>query len=110
MKPPRQFLLNERIGRWCFVDDELVRRDSKVDVLACVKRDERSLAGVDGTLAERARRRIGMELLDRAGEEVQELVDRACVRGSQDGARRLVPRRGAAATPSCRALVRTVIA
>jgi hypothetical protein len=110
MKPPREFLLDECVGSRRFVDDELVRQDSKVDVLAGIKGNERSLTCVDRTLAERAGRRICVELLNSAGEEVQELVDRSCVGGPGDRTCRLAPRRGSAATQSRRALVRTVIA
>ena len=77
MEAPRQLLFDDRaFADADFVDDELARHDAEDELLPAFERDERPLAGLDGSLADLAGRRIGVELLDGAPEEEQELVDR----------------------------------
>ena len=69
------------------VDDELGGRDANDQAVAPLERGVDLVAGGDGVRAERAGRRVRVELPDRAGEQVQELLDRREVVGTRNGAR-----------------------
>ena len=82
MEPPRELLFDDGAAADAdLVDDELARHDAEDELLAAFERDERPLARLDGRLADLAGRRVGVELLNGAAEEEQELVDRRRVRG-----------------------------
>ena len=94
-----------------FVDDDFARHDAEHQLLAALERHERPLAGVDRRLADLAGRRIGVELLDRAGQEQQELVDRRRVGGPRYRSRLdTCGRTGTTAAQTCRPAIRSVIA
>ena len=100
-----------------FVHDELARHDAEDELLAAFERDERPLARFDGGLANLAGRRIGVELLDGAPEEQQELVHRrrrprAGASPSATGLDRhtRASRSGTAAAQTCQSAIRNVIA
>ena len=82
MEPARELLLDDGAAADAdLVDDQLARHDAEDELLAAVERDQRPLAGVNRGLADLAGGRIGVELLDRAREQQQELVDRGASAG-----------------------------
>ncbi len=80
MQPPCNLLLDDGAGADAdLVDDDLAGHDAEDDLLAAVDRHQRSLTRLDCCLADLARGRVGVELLDGAGEEQQELINRGRV-------------------------------
>ena len=80
VEPARELLLDDGAAADAhLVDDELARHDAEHQLLAAVECDQRPLAGLNGRLADLAGRRIGVELLNRARQEQEELVDRGVV-------------------------------
>jgi hypothetical protein len=113
----RELLFDDRSGAdRHFVDDQLARRDAERHLLADLEADERALTCVDGAQAHLAGRRIGMELLNGAGEQVQQVLDRdrvgcsRCTRWRREPRVRAARHRSAAAAQTCRSGVRTVMA
>ena len=112
VEPPRELLFDDGAAADAdVVDDDLTRHDAEDQLLAALERHERPLAGFNGRLADLAGRRVGVELLNRAGEEQQELIDRGVV-GRARRARRLGARRHSltAAVQTCGPALRSVIA
>ncbi len=78
---------------------ELAWHHAEDELLAAIERDERPLARLDGGLADLAARRVGVELLNGAPEEDQELVHRRRIREPWHRGRRLVLDRRTASQP-----------
>ncbi len=113
VEPARELLFDDGAAADAdLVDDDLARHDAEHQLLAALERDERPLAGLDGRLANLAGRRIGVELLDRARQEQQELVDRGVVGRARQRARGLDASRRSltAAVQTCGSAIRSVIA
>ena len=77
VQPPGDFVLDDRPGAHAnLVDDQLVGQDPKRHLLTAVQRHQRSLTCVDRVEAHLAGRGVGVELLDRSPEQLQEVLDR----------------------------------
>jgi hypothetical protein len=73
-----------------------VGRDAEVEVIALIEPGERAVRGIDRALAERARDRVRVELLDRSCEQMQALFGAAAVcRAGRTGLRAGTGRRSA---------------
>ena len=78
-----QLVLDDRAGADVrVVDDQLVRRDARREAVAMLNRLQRLVTRHDGVDTERARRRIGVELTDRAGEQLQRALNRRQIGGA----------------------------
>ena len=89
VEAPRELLFDDGPAADAnLVDDDLARHDAEHQLLAPFERHERPLTRIDGRLADLTGWWIGVELLDRASEKEQELVDRRRVgrAGSSDAA------------------------
>ena len=64
------------------VDDQILRRDAGRDAIAVLYRPQRFVTRHHGVDAERARRRVGMKLADRAGEQLESALDRRQIGGA----------------------------
>ena len=88
MQPANQLVLDDRPRADAdVVDDELGGRDANDEAVAPVERGVDLVARGDGIGAERAGRRIGVELPDRAREQMQELFDCGEIVRAQGAAR-----------------------
>ena len=86
MQPADDLVLDNRAGADPdVVDDQLARGDAACQPIASLERREHLVARGDRVRAQRAGRRVGMELPDRAGEQLQELFDGRKVGWARNG-------------------------